>query len=537
MRNPLIFAFLIFNIMTLYGAGKSKLTIYTGDYGFLHTKSLQFIQRAKPRMLKIIHAYDCAYTIKQMSPNTIIIARRFLDDEPLKGDPSVAAQQWWDICKKDILNNPDVDYWDGYTEPPITNIVQMQWYGQFDAARVRILAEYGRKACIGNFKEDIPPPDEEPSLWEAYLPAIDAVVSYGGVLGLHEEACPLNDCFVGDVATGEGRRAGLYRKVYRHYLQPKGKNIKIAITALCIESGGVCNGAFNNKPCGGCCGWRLSGYTWEEYRDQLIWYDNLIKTDDYVIGAAIFCLEIPGSDKPDEPMDFYYYDIGDPNLISWLTNYVSGGDTEVDVTSPTAPGRPQDDGVYTTSKTALHFSWAPASDPESGIARYYLSIGTIPGGKDILRDKDVGNVTEYTVEGLNLSVGSTYYAVVRAENGVGLLGPYSEPSDGICVISESLPLDIYQISSLHPNLLYASSQQKVTIKYNILRPSYVRIEIYDLSGKSVKTLLNRYIDEPNEYHMYWDGRDEKGDKVPSGIYLVYTKIASTIRIHKVMVVR
>jgi len=534
----LIFLFIfIFNENSLLG--KSKLTIYTGDYGFLHTKSLQFVQRAKPRMIKIIHAYDCAYVLKQMSPNTIIIARRYLSNEPLEGDPEDVAQQWWDICKRDILNNPDVDYWVGYTEPPITNPVEMQWYGRFDAARVRILAEYNRKACIGNFKEDIPPPDENLALWEAYEPAIDAIMSHGGILGLHEEACPLNDCFVGDIATGEGRYTGLYRKVYKYYLQPNHKNIKIAITALCIEGHGSCSDTFNGKPCGGCCGWRLSGYSWEEYRDQLIWYDSLIKMDNYVIGAAIFCLEIPGSDTPG-PMSFYYYDIGDPNLISWLTSYVSDGSTEIDLTSPTAPGRPQDDGAYTTSTTTLHFSWEPATDPESGIARYYLSIGTTPGEKDILRDKDVGNVTEYTVSGLNLTVGTTYYAIVKAENGEGLIGPYSEPSDGICVISETSPTinkNFPKISSLYPNLFYINLQQKVSIKYNVQKPSYVKIEVFDLFGRLVKTLANRYVDEPNVYQIYWDGKDEKGNKVPAGVYLVYTKIAAVTQIHKIVVIK
>ncbi len=40
-------------------------------------------------------------------------------------------------------------------------------------------------------------------------------------------------------------------------------------------------------------GWK-NHFTEEEYLAQLQWYDRLIREDDYVIGATIFALEIPG---------------------------------------------------------------------------------------------------------------------------------------------------------------------------------------------------------------------------------------------------
>lgn len=40
-------------------------------------------------------------------------------------------------------------------------------------------------------------------------------------------------------------------------------------------------------------GWK-NHFTEEEYLEQLKWYDRVLWEDDYVVGATIFALEIPG---------------------------------------------------------------------------------------------------------------------------------------------------------------------------------------------------------------------------------------------------
>ena len=103
-----------------------------------------------------------------------------------------------------------------------------------------------------------------------------------------------------------------------------------------------------------------------------------------------------------------------------------------DYTPPTgAPSTPADTGVFTNSPTVT-FNWAQGtvSEPESWIAGYFLEVGTSPEGNDKVSSY-VGNITSYT---LTFCLdGLTYYARVRAVNGRGIPGQWSQSSDGITV--------------------------------------------------------------------------------------------------------
>ncbi len=76
------------------------------------------------------------------------------------------------------------------------------------------------------------------------------------------------------------------------------------------------------------------------------------------------------------------------------------------------------DGKYTVSTSSLEASWT-AQDPESGIQRFDVSVGSAPGLTDIRAWTDNGASTGATIEGLSLSPGQTCHINVRAVNGVG----------------------------------------------------------------------------------------------------------------------
>jgi hypothetical protein len=249
----------------------SKLTIHTGFGGPL---SMQFVERARPGLLKILDSFSGAAEVKRLSPETQIIGRAYLASQPMDGDPVQRAREWWDRTRNLVLDNPAVDYWEGYNEPIIQTVELMGWYAQFEAERVRLLASEGSKACIGNFSVGNP----DLALWPAFYPAIDAALAHGGILGLHEYGTPMQQLF--DEAAGEGWLAGRYRKVYRQHLIPSGRPIRLAITECGVDV---------IPP----VGWK-NHFTEDEYLAQLQWYDRLIREDDYVIGATIFALEIPG---------------------------------------------------------------------------------------------------------------------------------------------------------------------------------------------------------------------------------------------------
>jgi len=116
------------------------------------------------------------------------------------------------------------------------------------------------------------------------------------------------------------------------------------------------------------------------------------------------------------------------NVSTWSP---SSSGTTIDNTPPTAPGKPMTSSSLSTS-TTVTFTWAPATDPESGISKYHLYIGSTssPDMLGDIYDHDIGTATSYTL--LNAPQGGLW-AHVYAVNGVGMASELSLISDGIIV--------------------------------------------------------------------------------------------------------
>ncbi len=64
------------------------------------------------------------------------------------------------------------------------------------------------------------------------------------------------------------------------------------------------------------------------------------------------------------------------------------------------------------------------------------------------------------------------------------------------------------------------------INYQIEHGGPARLSVHDVRGRLVRTLVN----EPREagsYKVTWDGRDEDGQALPSGIYFARIKSGNT----------
>ncbi|MDP6419695.1 MAG: FlgD immunoglobulin-like domain containing protein, partial [Candidatus Krumholzibacteria bacterium] len=55
------------------------------------------------------------------------------------------------------------------------------------------------------------------------------------------------------------------------------------------------------------------------------------------------------------------------------------------------------------------------------------------------------------------------------------------------------------------------------IRFDLPDTRLVRLEIYDLLGRKVRSLLNSTM-ETGEHRVEWDGRNSQGEMQPSGVY-------------------
>lgn len=78
----------------------------------------------------------------------------------------------------------------------------------------------------------------------------------------------------------------------------------------------------------------------------------------------------------------------------------------------------------------------------------------------------------------------------------------------------------FKLGQAYPNPFNPSTN----IEFAIPKSCDVRLEIYDMSGRIVRRLIDGVGYEPGVYKVVWDGTDDHGNRVASGVY-IYRLIA------------
>jgi len=90
----------------------------------------------------------------------------------------------------------------------------------------------------------------------------------------------------------------------------------------------------------------------------------------------------------------------------------------------------------------------------------------------------------------------------------------------------------FQLFQNYPNPFNPTT----TISYQLSELSNVELSIFNLTGESVSTLLTT-IQAPGNYQVEWDGRDEMGNQVASGVYLYRIKAGKFIQVRKMILMK
>ncbi len=247
-----------------------------------------------------------AAQIKQTSPSTRLIGRLDVPTPDMANfDPIASANEFVQKLlpfADDERRRPYFDGWQAYNEPVVNNADDMKRLAEFEAERTRQLGARGIRSVIGNFATGNP---SDLALWSDFFPALQAAQENDGWLGLHEYSAPT--IYFLSTQDNEGRYPGVgpddtgwltlrYRQVYNQILKPAGLAIPLVFTEL-----GVDGLVQNNRPGSpDARGWQDFQSYWAEngfglwgpgaYIEQLAWFDQAMRHDDYVIGGCIFAM-------------------------------------------------------------------------------------------------------------------------------------------------------------------------------------------------------------------------------------------------------
>jgi hypothetical protein len=88
------------------------------------------------------------------------------------------------------------------------------------------------------------------------------------------------------------------------------------------------------------------------------------------------------------------------------------------------------------------------------------------------------------------------------------------------------------ISGLAPNPF----NPRTTVMLDVDRPGPVTVEVRDLQGKLVKTLLNQHL-AAGAHDLIWEGKDHSGQPAASGMYLVHVKAGQRSESRKALLLK
>ena len=75
-----------------------------------------------------------------------------------------------------------------------------------------------------------------------------------------------------------------------------------------------------------------------------------------------------------------------------------------------------------------------------------------------------------------------------------------------------------------------------TIPFKVPEESLVRLEVYEISGRRIRTLVNARMGA-GEHRIVWDGRDDEGREVSSGVYVVRMEAGGFSEASKITLLR
>ncbi len=89
----------------------------------------------------------------------------------------------------------------------------------------------------------------------------------------------------------------------------------------------------------------------------------------------------------------------------------------------------------------------------------------------------------------------------------------------------------FGLSSIYPNPFNSST----TIRFSLNHPGHAQLRVIDILGRHVRTLLNSDL-QSGTFEFVWDGRDDAGSQVSSGIYIVVCQSDTRQSVRKVALV-
>ena len=101
----------------------------------------------------------------------------------------------------------------------------------------------------------------------------------------------------------------------------------------------------------------------------------------------------------------------------------------------------------------------------------------------------------------------------------------------MAINEEAQPL-LFSLDNNYPNPFNPST----VIPFSLKRSQFVALKIYDINGREIINLLESY-KPAGEHRINWNGKDSKGQELPSGMYIYQLKSENSMINKKMHLIR
>lgn len=157
--------------------------------------------------------------------------------------------------------------------------------------------------------------------------------------------------------------------------------------------------------------------------------------------------------------------------------------------------------IDASAVTSVTVNGVPATPAGANYTRWQVTLNNLPQGTVMLEAKatDAFGNTELNPHKIAIGIGAT---------------PTGTGDDN----RNPLTPQNFTLENNFPNPFNPETHIKFTVASESQSVSEVRLTVYDVLGHRVRELVNGYM-APGEYVRTWDGRDDNGSQVASGVYL------------------
>jgi hypothetical protein len=168
-------------------------------------------------------------------------------------------------------------------------------------------------------------------------------------------------------------------------------------------------------------------------------------------------------------------------------------------------------------------------------AEYQLQLDTSDVGDFVNPVKDITiSDTFYTVSGFDPDkVKGMNWWRVKGKNTCGE-GPWSDPFIYTDVKEENnqeIPSQ-FSLNQNYPNPFNPETK----LEFDLPKNCHVKLDIYNILGRKIRTLFDEYLSAGYKT-INWDGKDDNGNEVPTGIYFYRIKAGEFTQAKKMILLK